>query len=198
MEITRRAHRPDRRIRLISQHPPIPFWKPRFRKRPLFARSYHHEPRNLPQKRRKAAGVDLRTVAHLLAALPMAVRPITPAELARLTDRLEAAEADTDNITVEQAMLLQNAFTFDIEVYEQLLLLHHCPWGSGLPVPQVCRECACSWHDPCLTPGRDGVKSPCGWTESDLCTVCAPQGPPPGKVTLCAGTPQPELQGAAA
>lgn len=116
-------------------------------------------------KRRAHAGLSLQAVARAIAALPWAIRPPAAGDIARLTARLEAAEADRDNLTVAQAQLLRNAFAFDVDIYQRLLW-RHVGDRSVVP-PQLCRTCACSWCDPCLT--HDG---PCGWSEPDLCSAC--------------------------
>lgn len=127
------------------------------------------------KKRREAAGLDLRQLAAGLAMLPWAIRPASRADIDRLVGHLENAEADRDNLTIDQAALARNLFAFDLDVYQQLLWRHYDPVARGspwsLPEPRVCRECACSWHDPCHTRHN----GPCAFTERDpgLCTACA-------------------------
>ncbi|BBC72894.1 conserved hypothetical protein [Altererythrobacter sp. B11] len=129
--------------------------------------------------RREAARMGIRQVAAELAALPFAVMWPGPAEIARLAARIGAAEDDTEPFTLAEAELLQHAFRFDWSVYAQLIDLHADPASDGtLPVPQICRSCGCSWHDPCVRSG-----APCAWTDhnAELCTACAHRpAPSPG------------------
>jgi hypothetical protein len=127
------------------------------------------------RKRREAAGLSVGDVARRLIALPVAVRRVSPDEIGRLTARLGWIEGDRDYLTESQAALLTEVLPMDGEVYLQLTLLHaigpdRIAW-SGLPVPQVCRECACSWHDPCQP--RTSGDRPCSWSaDPTLCTHC--------------------------
>lgn len=119
--------------------------------------------------RREAAGLSLADVAKRLADLPCRIREITPDDIKALQARIATAEADRGNITVAYCALLRNVFAFDIEAYQQLLLKFYAPHLPGLPIPQLCRTCGCSWHDPCAT-----AHGPCSWTEDPtLCTACA-------------------------
>lgn len=126
------------------------------------------------QKRREAAGLSLDQVARSLSALPWAIRAPREDEIARLVEKLRAVEAGAEHFTALQVALVRNAFTFDPGIYAQLVDLAAAGRGSGLPEPQVCRSCACSWHDPCSTDA-----GPCAWSarDSGLCTRCAAAGP---------------------
>lgn len=122
------------------------------------------------RKRREHARLGLRQAAATLATLPWAIRPVGTRDLARLAIRLASAEDDTAHFSVAQVQLLRNVFAFDVEIYCQLVDLHAAGPGSDLPIPQVCRHCACSWHDACLTD-----QGACAWAEPDLCTACLRQ-----------------------
>ena len=125
------------------------------------------------RKRRAQRGLTLREVALELAALPEAVRAIDGSDLLRLEARLAEVEADAGYLQPAQAGLLSLVVPMDASIYEQLFTLHHAGAGAsdtwGLPQPQICRGCACTWHDPCHTPA-----GPCGWSAADpeLCTAC--------------------------
>ena len=106
------------------------------------------------RKRREAMGLGIRQAAANLAASPWALKRPT-------------AEDERDLFTVDHARLLRNVVSLDIEVYAQLLAVHADPDNPDLPRPQVCRGCACSWMDACLTD-----RGPCAWAEPDLCTGC--------------------------
>lgn len=119
-------------------------------------------------KRRQAAGYSLQAAAAALACHPalddLRQRKIVGPDLKRLHARLALAEADRDNLTISQVVLLQHLFPLDIDVYERLLLIFHGVTAFG--TPRVCRDCACSWSDAC--PGG------CAWSEDDpeICTAC--------------------------
>lgn len=134
-------------------------------------------------RRRLAARLSLEDAAARLAALPWALCAPTPGQLTALVNRLCAAEADRAPFTMAQVALLRQAVPLDVHAYLALLDLAAAGPGCGLPVPQLCATCACSWHDPCR--GADGT--PCAWSETDpaRCTACvpapaAPRHRPPG------------------
>jgi len=119
-------------------------------------------------KRRTAAGLSIGEVAAALARFP--------GERQRLLVLLGELERDSIHVTRSMLDRLRRCFRFDVLVAEQLLDLHLSGDAAEvLPHPQLCRACACSWHDPCET--DDG---PCAWAERDLCTSCAedPDGEP--------------------
>lgn len=132
------------------------------------------------KKRRAVSGHSIATVSVLLAALPAARFPLTSRELEELRDRVIAAESDREHFTRPQAELLREVLHIDTLVYEELTLLHAAslafPDGDhGLPVPQICRHCACSWFTACKTlEPRSGVRVSCAWSDlaPDLCTAC--------------------------
>lgn len=121
-------------------------------------------------RRRVASGLTRAQVADRLAALPWAIAPASADAIARLTDRLAAAEIEGQHFTAPQAALLRQIFPFDVYVYLALIDIDAAGAGCGLPVPQVCIGCGCSWHDPCTT--ADGG---CAWSSPDprRCTACA-------------------------
>jgi hypothetical protein len=121
------------------------------------------------RKRREAAGFTVPRVAAALAGAPDRIRPIRPRDFDLLELVLEAVEADLLALTLPQAALLRRIFRFDLTTLE-LLMLHHGEVPlSDLPLPQICRVCACTWHDACQT-----EHGPCAWKASDptLCTTC--------------------------
>jgi transcriptional regulator with XRE-family HTH domain len=126
------------------------------------------------QKRRAAAGLTIKQVAAAFAGMPDRVRPLRVEDFALLEARLSAAEADTNPLSMPQAALLHRIYRFDLSIFE-LLLIHHSELiPSGLPEPQICRVCACSWHDACTFSG-----APCSWMPGDptLCTACRGRAP---------------------
>jgi len=140
------------------------------------------------RKRREATGLDLDQVAITLARLPWAVRATSPYDVLLLKHRLHVAETGLADLTPEQAQLLRPIFRFDAGVYEQLFLLQHAGIWTHLPEPQVCRGCACSWHDACT----DGDVA-CSWTaDPALCSACARQPASRAEVTDWPDAPHPE------
>ena len=110
------------------------------------------------RKRRLAAAVSIEEAAALLVADGIAV----PADWARL----EAIETDQAEPTFREVYNLRLAFDFDIDVLHQTLVQQP---------HQVCRECGCSWHDPC----ENLTGQACSWVEDNgpgeegLCSCCA-------------------------
>jgi len=138
-------------------------------------------------RRRTVAGLSLAEAARDLAMVPSAIGHSD--ELGKLEARLERAESDVEPLSLHQAALLRNVYPFDVGVYDQLLDLDAADEVTRrtLPVPQLCRTCACSWHDPCFyTPAAStellaadvrpvfAEEVPCAWSDSDpaLCTRC--------------------------
>jgi len=120
------------------------------------------------RKRREAARLGQLQAGASMAAMPWSVGRRSAQERARCAARLAAAERDDMPFSRPEADQLRNIFAFDVEIYFQLLELHFAGPGSGLPQPQVCRSCACSWHDACET-----ASGPCAWTEDpELCSAC--------------------------
>ena len=112
------------------------------------------------RKRREAAGKTVELVMAEIGTVPRI------AELDR-QDWLRRIEADQAPIGTLTAAALSHAIRFDFEILEQLTDLYEC--NADLPEPQLCRVCACSYMDPCMS-GLTG----CHWEEPDLCSHCAP------------------------
>jgi hypothetical protein len=132
------------------------------------------------QLRRKAAQLELSDLALLIASdIRMAEpssrrRPIRPADRSLVQRRLFALENGTDGPGVELDLIraIARHVAFDEQVYLALVGVNAAP-DAGLPVPNHCRSCGCSWQDPCLSPG------PCAWTDAagTVCTACDPRPP---------------------
>jgi hypothetical protein len=120
------------------------------------------------RKRREAAGVAIETAAMMLAirhARDMDIQWMVISErVALLTRQLTDGEADIHHIDVACARLLGEIVALDLDAYECILLGY---LGCAVPTPTVCRECACSWDNPC--------DCGCSFTDADpeLCTACA-------------------------
>jgi hypothetical protein len=131
-------------------------------------------------RRRQAAGLTCSEVAARLAALPWAIAPASPDTVSKLAERLADAETTGAPFTQPQAALLRNIFRFDLDIYFQLVDLAAAGDGCGLPVPQICTSCGCSWHDACAPSPRTGGQ-PCAWSDEDphTCTACVRTRPRP-------------------
>ena len=105
------------------------------------------------QRRRLAAGVSVHDVSMLyvgsLANAPAAEMLIADFE----ADRAIAGPDALGRIA--------RSVKFARHIYQCL--------AEDLPVPTLCRRCACSWDDPC----DDDERGPCGWSsDPTLCTHC--------------------------
>ncbi len=144
------------------------------------------------RKRREAAGLTLGEVARQLAAMQFGFIQLDRANLLAHLEKVEASDA---GLTLAQAQVLRNIFAFDVGIYDQLLDRHLADelTRRTMPMPQICRGCACSFFDPCLPdPSRGeqdrssssaavGQDGPCHWAENHLCSACAAQ---PGNVIV--------------
>jgi len=123
------------------------------------------------RKRREAAGFSIDEIAMMVGGKSATGR----AEIKNLVERLEAGEVGQAQSLVYQ---LVGAFSFDERVYSALVLRAADP-DSRVPIPPICRVCACSFFDPC----HDLQGEACGWApvgegEEPLCTMCIDDGEP--------------------
>jgi hypothetical protein len=127
-------------------------------------------------KRREHAGLDQVDVAVMISADEDSARQ-AGVRLMRLEggalERIEGIEVD---IFLDRLLA---AFRFRKDIFRALVAAQADPTR---PVPPVCRECACSFFDPCF----DDHGLTCCWTnagsgEEPLCSQCdvepAPAGP---------------------
>ncbi len=112
--------------------------------------------------RRQAAQLSIVDVAHRIGTEPRT------AEHSR-GEWLELIEADAAPMTLTTIVALSHVFSFDVRV---LWALEQIVQG-GVVVPRLCRICACSEEDACLS----GQGIACCWVEDDLCSACAPVAP---------------------
>jgi hypothetical protein len=123
-------------------------------------------------KRREAAGLTRADVAQKLAGLPWAIRPAREIEIGMLERLLENVETDRTLLTLSQVDLMSVIVRFDKSIYVQLVERPNSGLGR-----QVCRDCACTWADPCEHHGAG-----CHWAEHSvgdrgpLCSRCAEIG----------------------
>ena len=136
-----------------------------------------------------------------LAVPPVAIMPITPgaylkrrrqAQHLRLSDVaarigtrphvpehdriawLEKIEADIVPASIHTIDALSAAYRFDRSV---LATLDAIARGVRDPehAPRLCRVCACSWRDACITAVDGHHAEGCAWVQGeDLCTGCVP------------------------
>ncbi len=112
------------------------------------------------RKRREAAGLSFDDVAFKL-------RPsATTGQRSLLVQHMGELESDEAHVTRPITTGLSRIFSLDPEIYDRLVAIR---FGVDVPEPQLCRACACSYHDACVTDGM-----PCGWVDGDLtlCTAC--------------------------
>lgn len=164
------------------------------------------------RKRREAAGISLNLAALAFVPWPDPALPagqrlliadlgqvlalengITVRGHAQLLALVRAcsnhiAQIEDDTRIVDRTIttMLARLIPLDIQIYDALvgLLL-----GVDVPVPQICRECGCSWNNPCIERVESGIpgcfaQHSCAWSATDpnLCTACERK----------AATPQPE------
>jgi len=108
------------------------------------------------RKRREAARLTIADVATIITGLlEDDARTI---DLMLVLDRVESGDSPCPPELLDN---LGHAIRFVPEIYAALL--------AGTGVPPICRDCACSWTDPCVH--SDGEA--CAWAQPDLCTACA-------------------------
>ena len=90
--------------------------------------------------------------------------------------KLAALEADQRHVDRTITTCLARIVPIDVEIYDALVALQ---FGIDVPIPQICRECGCSWHRPCVDRVESGLPGcfaeyGCSWSASDpnLCTAC--------------------------
>jgi hypothetical protein len=145
------------------------------------------------RKRREAAGISIELAA--LAFVPWpghlhygrsltddleGVRAWPRASLLNLVQhvatRLAEMEADERHEDGAITACIARFVPLDVEIYDRLVAVRH---GVDVPLPQICRECGCSWHRPCVDRVESGIPGcfaeyGCSWSASDpnLCTAC--------------------------
>jgi len=108
--------------------------------------------------RRCAAGLSVADVAAKIATSPRLAEHVR-------VELIEMIEADEAPATFSTIVVLNNVFSFDLDV---LATLARISFGADLPAPEICRVCGCSEYDPCHLDGRFA----CSWHNRDLCTRC--------------------------
>lgn len=115
---------------------------------------------------RQRAGLSIADVAARVATEPQ-----TPEH--QRGEWLELIEADVTPASFRTVVALRLAYRFDLTVLAQLEAIAQ---GADLPMPILCRICACSDGDACM----DALGWACFWAETDLCSACA--APPAASV----------------
>lgn len=151
-------------------------------------------PGNYLRKRREAAGVTLERAA--LTLTQGITRPIILQDCKRLVLELESDERHVTAVIVSH---FAHAFPLDPEIYDTLVA-NHC--GAALPMPNICSQCACSFHDPCLRPIDDltsgAGNAVCGWADGSatICTFCDEKQKAGNPESQKAGNPESQNEGA--
>jgi hypothetical protein len=101
------------------------------------------------RKRRDAAALGVIQAAASLATLAWP-RPVSVQEQARLSLRINDAEADVRPFALKELELLRNVFAFDVQVYLQLVAIHE----AALAATCTCRRSAAAARAPSSTPAR--------------------------------------------
>lgn len=115
--------------------------------------------------RREAAGLSLDKVVSGLRPLA------TIGQRSLLVQHLAELENDEAHVTRPITTALAAIIPLDVNVYDTLVAIR---FGVDLVAPQLCKSCACSIHDACVTNGM-----PCAWSGCDtaICTACEPSMP---------------------
>ncbi|MFN3819918.1 hypothetical protein [Blastomonas sp.] len=104
-----------------------------------------------------------------------------------ISAKLTELEADQRHVDRTITTCLARIVPLDVEIYDALVALH---LGVSVPLPQICRECGCSWHRPCVERVESGITGcfaeyGCAWSASDpnLCTACERKAAAPQQET---------------
>jgi transcriptional regulator with XRE-family HTH domain len=112
-----------------------------------------------------------RRLAAALTLDDLALRTETepPVAAMRRAEWLGLIERDELPVTEDVIDALADVpdLAFDEHALIRLLAIHG---GAELALPRLCRVCACSWDDPCVS----GDGEACAWVPDDasLCTSC--------------------------
>lgn len=122
-------------------------------------------------KRRCMSGLGPQQAASSFATWLLRDKPAMPLELARLSIRISEAERNRQFLTLPEAEALGRVISLDPEIYVQLVDLYLAGPGAdgeynGLPVPEVCCACGCSWTSP--YPGGFARTA----ADPTICTTC--------------------------
>lgn len=146
------------------------------------------------EKRRTMAGYSLTGLARELLMLTGFGTSRAESDFRRLRLTLIGAEQGAHHHSPERIDLIRNFVPLDRHVYFELV--DRAEQGLTHRVAGICRNCACSFHDPCHVrcgPAGPLGTSTCAWVTSDLCSACAgviERAPHPD--TLC--TPAPPIR----
>lgn len=118
------------------------------------------------------AYLKMRRCAALLSVADVAAKLATAPRLAEhaRVELIELIEADAAPACFSTLVAFSNVYSFDFDV---LAALERIKCGADIPPPQICRICACTTYDPCVTGPGHICASTCSWAEYDLCSSCA-------------------------
>lgn len=127
------------------------------------------------ERRRAIAGLSLPALARNLMTVTGYGRRPGWSEFQMIQQMLSSAEQGYRQHSAHTLDLIRNFVPLDPDVYGRLILLDR--FGEEMQAPQLCKVCACSFHDPCqLAPRRPAAalgSSTCHFVEPDLCSNCA-------------------------
>lgn len=109
------------------------------------------------RRRREAAGLSLDDVAARLTTEPRMAEHVRKSWL-------ELIERGDMPATFSTIVVLRWAYPFDLSVLERLAAID---LAADLPPPRLCRVCACSEADRCVTDAGT-----CAWVDFELCSLC--------------------------
>jgi hypothetical protein len=126
------------------------------------------------EKRRLMAGYSLTGLARELLMLTGFGRSRAESDFRRLRMTLISAEQGSLHHTPDRIDLIRNFVPLDPAVYLRLVELDQS--GAPIEVEGICRNCGCSFHDPCTVPVETFARlgqSTCCWAARNLCSACA-------------------------
>jgi len=118
------------------------------------------------------AYLKMRRCAALLSVADVAAKLATAPRLAEhaRAELIELIEAEAAPASFSTLAAFSNVYSFDFDV---LAALERIKLSADIPMPQLCRFCACSTYDPCVIGPGHICASTCSWAEYDLCSSCA-------------------------
>jgi hypothetical protein len=126
------------------------------------------------EKRRIMAGHSLTSLASELLKVTGFGAGYFESDFRRLRLLLIAAEQGSEHHSPERIDLIRNFVPLDRAIYLRLVEL--AQGDAPYDVAGICRNCACSFFDPCITaPPRSAAHRPdtCFWVNDTLCSACA-------------------------
>jgi len=122
------------------------------------------------------AGIGPGAAVRATRAASVAAQVDLVALVRTIAAKIAELEADQRHVDRSITLCLARIVPLDVDIYDALVARH---LGIAFPLPQVCRQCACSWHHPCSESVESGIAGCFAvhggvWSETDpgLCTRC--------------------------